>query len=259
MPSMDVVPVIDLRQGAVVRAVAGQRHLYRPLVSPLVEDATAATLARTLRDRFGFRRAYVADLDAIERGEPDVAGWRAIAHQGLHMWLDAGLGTLKAADATRKHLRKEQVGATLVIGLETLTSPGELAAICAALGADQVIFSLDLRCGRPITQIASWQSLSPYAIAQQAIAMGVRRLLILDLADVGQAGGVSTVALCRQIRGDFPTVELIAGGGVRGWEDLVCLAEAGCSAALVSSALHQGRLTRDQIQTLAGRPPQTDI
>lgn len=253
---MDVVPVIDLRQGVVVRAIAGQRHLYRPLVSPLVEDACPESLARALRERFGFRTAYVADLDAIAGGKPDIAGWRAVARQGLHLWLDAGLGTLQAAAATRRRLVEEGLEATLVIGLETLASPEELGAICAVLGGEQVIFSLDLHSGRPMTHIEPWRSLPPHAIAQEAVAMGIRRLLILDLADVGRAGGVSTSELCRQLHCEFPAVQLLAGGGVRGWDDLVRLAEAGCSAALVSSALHQGQLTRDQIQTLAGSLPQ---
>jgi phosphoribosylformimino-5-aminoimidazole carboxamide ribotide isomerase len=222
----------------------------------LVDDARPATLARSLRERFGFRTAYVADLDAIEGAVPDMAAWRAIAQAGLHLWLDAGLGTWEAVEATRRHLQEQDLEATLVIGLETLKSPEELAAICAAEGAGQVIFSLDLRCGRPITRIASWQGLSPHTIAQAAIAMGLRRLLLLDLADVGQAGGVSTLAWCRQLKDTFPAVQLIAGGGVRGTEDLVRLAEAGCSAALVGSALHQGRLSRDQLEALArGLPP----
>lgn len=248
---MDVVPVIDLKQGAVVRAIAGQRHLYRPLVSPLVQDASPKTLARNLRDRFGFRTAYVADLDAIEGKSPDVAAWRAIAHEGLHLWLDAGLGTLEAAQAAQRRLIEEKLDATLVIGLETLASPEALAVICAALGREQTIFSLDLRSGQPITQYPQWQSLSPLQIARQAVRIGIRRLLVLDLADVGQSGGVSTVALCRQLRSAFPTVQLYAGGGVRGWDDLVRLAEAGCSAVLVSSALHQGSLSCEQIEALA--------
>ena len=255
---MDVVPVIDLRQGVVVRAMAGQRHLYRPLVSPLVAEPSPKLLARSLRDRFGFRTAYVADLDAIEEDRPDVAAWRGIAREGLHLWLDAGLGTLEAVQGTRNRLLEEGLDVTLVIGLETLASPEELAAICTALGPQPMIFSLDLRSGRPITRITPWQGLPPWKIAEAAVEMGVRRLLLLDLADVGLAGGVSTVGLCRQLRHAFPAVEVFAGGGVRGWEDLVRLAEAGCFGALVSSALHQGSLTRDQIALLAQVRPKGD-
>jgi uncharacterized protein related to proFAR isomerase len=47
-------------------------------------------------------------------------------------------------------------------------------------------------------------------------------------------------------------VDLIAGGGVRGLDDLKALADAGCDAALVASALHDGRLSREDIERAKG-------
>jgi phosphoribosylformimino-5-aminoimidazole carboxamide ribotide isomerase len=38
-------------------------------------------------------------------------------------------------------------------------------------------------------------------------------------------------------------VTLVAGGGVRGADDLARLADAGCDGALVATALHDGRLS----------------
>ena len=73
-------------------------------------------------------------------------------------------------------------------------------------------------------------------IAAAAIAAGVQRLIILDLADVGVGGGVGTLTLCQAIRAAHPQVEIIAGGGVRGLADLQQMAAAGCDAALVASA-----------------------
>jgi phosphoribosylformimino-5-aminoimidazole carboxamide ribotide isomerase len=65
---------------------------------------------------------------------------------------------------------------------------------------------------------------------------------------VGVGGGTRTLDLCRQIQEEFPRVELTAGGGVRGLDDLKVLAAAGCDAALVASALHDGRLTAEDVR-----------
>ena len=46
----------------------------------------------------------------------------------------------------------------------------------------------------------------------------------------------------RRVRRAVPDVALLAGGGVRGPEDLQRLADAGCDGALVATALHDGRL-----------------
>ena len=62
-------------------------------------------------------------------------------------------------------------------------------------------------------------------IARWAIKVGVERLIVLDLADVGVSNGSSSLTLCREIHREFPAIELIAGGGVRGIDDLKALAD----------------------------------
>jgi phosphoribosylformimino-5-aminoimidazole carboxamide ribotide isomerase len=98
-----------------------------------------------------------------------------------------------------------------------------------------------LKRGAPLAG-AAWRGLSPPQIAAIALRAGVRRMIVLDLADVGTGAGVSTLSLCRELRSLCPQLQLIAGGGVRGPADLEILARAGCDAALVASALHDGRL-----------------
>src|SRR5262249_2853306 len=135
--------------------------------------------------------------------------------------------------------------ATIVAGLETLSSDAMLEELISLVGPDRLVFSLDLLEGRPLlnTKIAAWQSLDPLAIAQRAIEVGVTRMIVLDLAQVGTGGGTSTNDLCRQLKRLRPNLEITSGGGVRGPADLELLAEAGCDFALVASALHDGRIT----------------
>jgi phosphoribosylformimino-5-aminoimidazole carboxamide ribotide isomerase len=68
--------------------------------------------------------------------------------------------------------------------------------------------------------------------------------------------GTGTLELVRRLRLSHPRLEITAGGGVRGVDDLRQLAEAGCDAALVASALHDGRITaKDVGQALAWPTP----
>jgi phosphoribosylformimino-5-aminoimidazole carboxamide ribotide isomerase len=68
-------------------------------------------------------------------------------------------------------------------------------------------------------------------------------MIVLDLAQVGMGQGVGTQCLCRTLRCLAPELQIVAGGGVRGPDDLDSLERAGCDAALVASALHDGRLS----------------
>jgi phosphoribosylformimino-5-aminoimidazole carboxamide ribotide isomerase len=215
-------------------------------------DAAPENVAWALVEKFGLDTAYVADLDAIcfppEQKEYSVPCYRRIANQGLELWLDAGIGSARAAREMHETLARLQIRAEWVIGLESLSSPQALGEIGEVLNPAQMIASLDLKAGEPITTIVEWQSSTPLEIARELLATGISRLIVLDLADVGTGGGTRTLDLCRDIRCDHPEIELIAGGGVRGIDDLKALVDAGCDAALVASALHDGRLTREAIR-----------
>jgi phosphoribosylformimino-5-aminoimidazole carboxamide ribotide isomerase len=233
--------------GLVVRGVAGRRSEYRPIISQIATDATPANVARAFAEKFGFDTAYVADLDAIQFGRPNVAAWQAIAGAGLKLWLDAGIGTSAIAGEVLNRLADAQIDAQLVVGSESLASTDELRGIVEHCLHRPPIFSLDLLAGRPLVRNPAWQGLSPLELALAAVAWGCGELIVLDLADVGTHSGTRTLELCRQIRRVCPPIHLIAGGGVRGAADLRPLAEAGCQTALVASALHDGRLTPAEI------------
>lgn len=72
-------------------------------------------------------------------------------------------------------------------------------------------------------------------------------MIVLDLAGVGVDGGVPTLPLCRAIRSEFPDVQVITGGGVRGRGDLQALAAADVDGVLVASALHNGQVTPEDV------------
>jgi phosphoribosylformimino-5-aminoimidazole carboxamide ribotide isomerase len=239
---MIVVPVIDLKEGVVVRGVSGRREEYRPIVSRLVGEPTPRAVARAFADQFGFREVYVADLDAIAGRSPNLAAYEQIADCGLTLWIDAGVS--KADDA------KRLPPANIIVGLESLASPDELSRLVESLGANHIIFSLDLKVGRPITRIAAWSAADSESIVSDVVARGIHRSIVLDLADVGVGRGTGTLDLVRRLRNSHPQLEITAGGGVRGLEDLKQLAAVGCYAALVASALHDGRITPEVVRWL---------
>jgi len=238
---VQVIPVLDLMAGLVVRGVGGRRHEYRPIESVLSPDARPGTVARSLA-AIGFRTAYVADLDAIGGREPAWAIYRDVLEAGLEPWIDAGISRVEQAISLSRFECAGRGLAAIVAGLESLPHPQTLADLIAAVGPERLIFSLDLKSGRPLTEAPAWQTLTPAQIAVIALRLGVRRMIVLDLAAVGTGRGAGTESLCRELRCRDPKLQIIAGGGVRGVDDLRSLARAGCDAALVASALHDGRL-----------------
>jgi phosphoribosylformimino-5-aminoimidazole carboxamide ribotide isomerase len=240
---MQIVPVIDLKQGLVVRGVAGRRAEYQPIVSQLTSSACPGDVAKALFARFGVSVAYVADLDAIGGAEPDWRSYEKIAAAGLSLWIDAGVRTVESA----QRIHQSPSVSAVIVGLETLPERSLLAAVIHSLGPDHVIFSLDLMNGQPRTPVAEWGETSALAIAAEFQQMSGKRLLLLDVADVGTNRGPSTLALTRELRGNFLHLELSTGGGVRNETDLAAMEDAGCDYALVATALHDGRLTAAEL------------
>jgi phosphoribosylformimino-5-aminoimidazole carboxamide ribotide isomerase len=254
-----VIGVLDLLQGQAVHARAGARERYAPVASADSSFAPgdALALAHQYVDRFGLTELYVADLDAIMTASRQsaqvfqdglVAG---LAGLGTALWLDAGISSVAGA---RQALA---LGATsVVVGLETLPSFDAVEAICAAVGGQRVAFSLDLRRGVPVTMsaLASEQSTTneaPSRLAARAAAAGAGHICVIDLARVGLEEGPDFGSIAR-VREAAPGLPLVAGGGIRGLDDLRRLAEAGCDGALVGTALHQGRLTPADVVTATG-------
>lgn len=242
---MIVRPVLDILHGVVVHGRGGHRENYQPVVSPLTDRSDPISVAEALYDAFGLKSFYLADLDGILSGQPNFRLYGELAQKGYSLIIDAGVrGALEAGN-----VMDAGPGIRPIAGLETCESPQDLERILAR--CPDVIFSLDLVEGRPKRNSTDggWRE-DPRAIVQQLQDLQVMNLLVLDLADVGMGTGGSTDPLCQFIHTEYPEMRLIAGGGVRGPADLKRLQTCGVDEVLVATALHDGRLTRSDIDLL---------
>jgi phosphoribosylformimino-5-aminoimidazole carboxamide ribotide isomerase len=237
---MRIVPVLDLLGKKVVRGIGGRREEYRPIVSNLTSCTDPVEVAEAFRRHLALKEIYLADLDAIAGDSPALELYRELSQRGFQLWVDAGLREADAVDG----LLASGVSFP-VAGLETITGPELLVRLLERCG-ERLVFSLDLKGGRPLTGTTRWP-LDPWTIAEAAVKVGVRRLLVLDLTQVGEGRGTGTEELCQRLARTYPMIEVSAGGGVRGVEDLRRLSECGVGAVLVASALHDGRLSPEVV------------
>ena len=265
LTAMRVLPVLDVMHGEVVRGIGGRRQKYRRVVSRLTASSRPLDVADALASHFACREFYLADLDALLGGEPAWSMYAALRERGYRLWVDAGV-----REMTRACQLAEASVESIVVGLETVQGPTALAEIVQRFG-ERIVFSLDLRHGEPLGDRDAWfrvqragsvsdgHATVAYAsgsfnyaetIAAQAVRLGVSRLLVLDLARVGLDSGTGTFELCARLCANHPEVQISAGGGVRNRGDLEELRDCGVRLALVASALHDGRLTRADLDGL---------
>ncbi|HET8747318.1 MAG TPA: HisA/HisF-related TIM barrel protein [Ramlibacter sp.] len=234
-PDLQVIPVLDLMGGQVVRGVRGERHAYRPIVSRLADGSAPRAVARGLRRAAppppGARPVlYVADLDAIQGGavQLDALADLLQAQPDLCLWVDAGFAGPGDVRVLRAALGPVAARIRPVYGSESLAG----AAALEELARDpDAILSLDSRLERPLDPAGAWQR--PEAWPGTVIVMTLDR--------VGAGTGPDLVTFAR-LRALAPDRTWIGAGGVRDAADLCAAAASGAAAWLVASALHDGSL-----------------
>ena len=131
-----------------------------------------------------------------------------------------------------------------VIGTESLSDAGYRGSDGPRPAGDgpAPVLSVDLRDGVLISPRPQLAGRGPEAAVGLARELGVRELLVIDLARVGSRAGPPLEAVAT-LAAALPGVDVYAGGGVRDDRDLDALARAGAAGALVATALHEGAIT----------------
>ncbi|MCC8403176.1 phosphoribosylformimino-5-aminoimidazole carboxamide ribotide isomerase [Paraburkholderia sp. MMS20-SJTN17] len=245
---MQVIPVLDLLDGHVVRAVRGERSAYRPIQSRLAPTSDPLAVARALIEASGAPTLYIADLGAILRHGAHAATLAALraALPRVELWLDAGFADYASMRALFERIddalaqRNSQhdcdaAGSQLatlvpVFGTESLRDIHALHA--ARRDGYTPILSLDHRAGELLAATAH----------DGSSAWWPSRVIAMTLDQVGSYTGPD-LATFQRLRAQAPAhTTLIGAGGIRNRDDLAAAARTGATAWLVASALHDRRI-----------------
>lgn len=230
---MQIIPVIDLSSGQVVRAVRGERAAYRPIASALCAGSRPEVVAAALLERCRSGRLYIADIDALLGGVPQVQAIRAIARAlpQIELWLDAGFADRAAAHRLLREMRSDGERVVPVYASESLRSLHALEEACARDPGGAVL-SLDRRSGIELDAAGCWRSPTLWP----------QRVIVMTLERVGAATGpdLETLEHAQRLK---PDARFIGAGGIRDATDAHAAEAAGAHAWLVASALHDLRLT----------------
>jgi len=225
---MKIIPVIDLMDGKVVRARMGERHLYAPIETPLSPSSEAQDVIAGFLALHPFDAIYIADLDAIEGRAPHddlIASLRQRFPQ-LSFWIDSGLRNRESVETALSQ------GADVVIASESFE---DVPALDTYKTNPRVILSLDFRGD----EFQGTNGLLDPTLWPD-------RIITMTLARVGSDAGPDFERLQDILDAAGPR-KIYAAGGLRGRDDLARLRDMGVAGVLVASALHDGRLSPNDL------------
>ena len=235
----EVIPAVDVRDGQAVQLVGGERHSGNEYGDPVVAaERWVEQGARTL---------HLVDLDGAFEGERANAAAIERIVETIDVPVQFGGGIRTASDA--RDLLDRGVD-RVILGTAAVENP-EFVAEISETHPDRVVVSLDARGGE--VMISGWTEgtgIDPATAAAEYEQRGAGAILFTDIDVEGRLDGVQTDPVRQLV--DAVEIPVVASGGVATIDDIRALRDAGASAAVVGSALYEGRFTLDDaIEALA--------
>ncbi len=227
---MQIIPVIDLLNGAIVHAQQGQRQNYKPIKSLLTHSNKPLAIVAALLDVYPFSQLYIADLNAIQQSGDNFNVIRTIAQKfpQLKLWIDAGAHSIQPI-----------AHSNVILGSENFPEL-EIFLACKNQQKECFVLSLDFMPN-------GYQGPAELLESSQYWPQDV---IVMSLQNVGANQGANA-NLMQKIMTLASGKNLYAAGGIRHAQDLNLLKKMGVHGALIATALHQKQLLTDEIKSLS--------
>ena len=234
---MQLIPAIDIIEGKCVRLTEGD------YAQKIIYNEDPLEVAKTF-EGIGLNRLHLVDLDGAKAGE--VVNWKVLEKIANKTSLSIDFGGGIKTEATLKTVLN--TGATFAtIGSLAVKSPLVFEEWLSRFGAQTFLLGADVYEEK--IAIGGWiekTNIDIIAFVQSYMNKGVSQIFCTDIQKDGKLQGPS-IELYKKIIKQFPTLQLIASGGVSQLLDLQALRTIGCSGAIVGKAIYENKISLKQL------------
>ena len=233
-----IFPAIDLMDGGCVRLFKGDFNQRTNYDIPPVEVGKAYADA-------GAEWMHIVDLDGAKHGKGEQAELiiDIAKNSGLKVQTGGGIRDLE-------QIRRLLEGGVerVVVGSLAVSNPQMVKYWISEVGADKICLALDVEfdeSGTPFPTLRGWTEKSErnmWDVMDDYMGTGLKSMLVTDISKDGVLQG-SNVELYRQIRTDYPTIELITSGGVGSLDDVRDLKALNPAGIIIGKALYENKFT----------------
>ncbi|WP_372774923.1 1-(5-phosphoribosyl)-5-[(5-phosphoribosylamino)methylideneamino]imidazole-4-carboxamide isomerase [Mangrovibacterium sp.] len=232
-----IIPAIDLIDAKCVRLSQGdynQKTVYNenPLeVAKMFEDA-------------GITRLHLVDLDGAKAKH--IVNYKVLETiaSKTNLVIDFG-GGLKSDEDLKIAFES---GAQMVTGGSIAVKDREtFLSWIESYGAGKIILGADAK--DKMIAVSGWQEVSELPIIdfiESYTSKGIQKVISTDIARDGMLSGPS-IELYTEIMAQFPTLELIASGGIATMQDIIELDEMGVPGVITGKAIYENRISLEEI------------
>lgn len=235
---IELIPAIDIIDGKCVRLSQGDYDTKK------VYNENPLEVAKEFEAN-GVRRLHVVDLDGAKSSH--VVNYKVLDAIAGHtsLIIDFGGGIKSDEDLV---IAFENGAQMVTLGSVAVKQPELFKRWLAQYGAEKIILGADVKDKR--IAVSGWleegpQELMPFLT--DYTKKGVNKVLCTDISRDGMLQGPS-IELYKQVMQQFPSMHLIASGGVSCLDDILRLEDAGIPAVVFGKALYEGRITMKDLK-----------
>ena len=233
---IELIPAIDIIDGKCVRLTKGDYNTKTVYGNPV-------EMALMLADK-GFERLHIVDLDGAK--SKHIVNVKVLSEitSKTKLKVDFG-GGIKTDDDIK--MAFDNGAALVTIGSVAISNPELFDGWLEKYGADKIILGADVRNGR--ISINGWKEYSDTKLLpflERYVKHGVKNVLCTEISKDGMMGGTA-VELYSEIMNAYPTLHLIASGGVSKQEDINELNRRGIPAVVFGKSIYEGKIDLDKL------------
>jgi phosphoribosylformimino-5-aminoimidazole carboxamide ribotide isomerase len=229
---MEIIPAMDIIDGKCVRLVQGdyaQKTIYNENPLEVAKQFEAA----------GLKRLHMVDLDGAKASHIiNHKTLEAVASQ-TKLKIDFGGGIKSDEDIA---LAFECGAQQITAGSIAVKSRETVIRWIEKYGSEKIILGADVK--DEMIAVNGWQessALNLFDFLRDYMELGIKYVICTDIAKDGMLQGAS-IALYKKIQAKFPSLNLIASGGVSDINDVQLLSDAGLYGAIIGKAIYEERI-----------------
>lgn len=234
---IELIPAIDIIDGKCVRLTKGDYNNKK------IYNENPVIVAKDF-EKQGFRRLHIVDLDGAKSNHiVNVDILKRITSE-TNLIVDFGGGIKTDNDIELAF----QNGASMVtIGSIAVTQPKLFVSWIDKYGPERIILGADVRNGK--ISINGWkedstEELLPFL--KYYIDKGINKVLCTDISKDGMLQGTA-IELYKSVMREYPSLQLIASGGVSCLSDIIELENNGIPAVVFGKAIYEGKINLNEL------------
>jgi len=233
-----IIPAIDLINGKCVRLTKGDYSTEK------IYSENPVVIAKSYED-IGIKYLHVVDLEGAKSSKLVNAPTLKAITDAVEMDIDFG-GGIKNDEAIQQAF--DNGAAAVTVGSIAVKDPALTRKWIDKYGSEKIILGADIKDNK--ISINGWKNESNFELfdfVTDYFTAGIKKIISTDISCDGMLTGPN-FQLYKELKDKFPSLEVIASGGISNIDDVRKLNDMGIDGVIIGKAIYENKIQLDELK-----------